>query len=88
MAADLDECISLGHSALASCEPGNPGRTTYLHDLVSDLQNRFRQLENISKVHGAHPDHGASLHTLLIYVTDLVNDGDVAPVLDKIGAIA
>jgi len=88
ISADLDESISLGRSALASCEPGNTGRTTYLHDLVTDLQNRFRQLENISDVHDAHPDHAVSIHTLLIYVKDLVDDGDVAPVLDKIGAIA
>ncbi|KIM50341.1 hypothetical protein SCLCIDRAFT_73440, partial [Scleroderma citrinum Foug A] len=41
MAVDLDECISLGRSALASCEIGNPGRATYLHDLVTDLHSGF-----------------------------------------------
>ncbi|KIM56891.1 hypothetical protein SCLCIDRAFT_197886 [Scleroderma citrinum Foug A] len=88
MAADLDECISLGRSALASCEAGNPGRATYLHDLVTDLRSRFRKLENISDVQEAHPDNAVSLHKLLIYVKDLIDDGDVTPVVDGIVAIA
>ena len=87
LAADLDECISLGRSALASCEPGSPGRTTYLHGLVTDLHSGFRKLEHLSVVQEAHLDHAASLHTLLIYVKDLVDDGDVALVVDEIVAI-
>jgi len=87
MITDLDECISLGRSALASCESGTPGRATFLHDRVTDLHNRFRKLENVFDVQEAHPDHAASLHKLLIYVKDLVNDGDVALVVDRIGAI-
>jgi len=86
-AADLDECISLGRSALASCEPGNPGRATYLHGFVTDLHSRFCNLEDISDVQEAHPNHAVSLHNHLIYVKDLVDDGDVAPVVDRIGAI-
>jgi len=88
MAADLDECISLRRFALASCEAGNPGRATYLHDLVTDLHSRVCQLEDIGDVQEVHLDHAVSLHTLLIYVKDLVDDGDVAPVVDRIGAIA
>jgi len=87
MSADLDECISLGRSALAFCNPRNPGRAT-LHDLATDLHSRFQKLENISDVQEAHPDHAASLHKLLIDVKDLVDDGDVAPVVDEIVAIA
>ena len=83
MAADLDECISLGRSALASCKAGN--RATYLRDFVTDLHSK---LENISDVQGTHPDHAVSLHKLLIYVKDLVDDGDVALVVDGIVAIA
>jgi len=85
MAAHLDECISLESSALASGEAGNLGRATYLHDLVTDLHSRFRKLENVQE---AHPDHAVSLHKLLIYVTDHIDDGDVAPVVDAIVAIA
>ena len=88
MATDLDECISLRRSALASCEPGSPGRATHLHDLVTDLHTRFCKLENISDVQDAHPDHAVSFHKLLIYVKDLADDGDVAPVVDRIVAIA
>ncbi|KIM70580.1 hypothetical protein SCLCIDRAFT_1206709 [Scleroderma citrinum Foug A] len=79
---------SLGRSALASCEPGNPGRAAYLHDLVTDLHSRFRKLQNILDVQGPHPDHAVSLHKLLIYVKDHADDGDVAPVVDGIVAIA
>jgi len=85
MAAHLDECISLESSALASGEAGNLGRATYLHDLVTDLHSRFRKLENVQE---AHPDHAVSLHKLLIYVTDHIDDGDAAPVVDAIVAIA
>jgi len=85
MTADLNECISLGCSALASCEPGNPGRATLLHDLVTDLHSRFQTLLDIQE---AHPDHAVSLHKLLIDVKDLVDGGDVAPVVDGIVAIA
>ena len=88
MPADLDECISLGRSASASCQPGNPGRTTYLHDLVTDLHNKLHKLENILDVQEAHPDHAISLRKLLIYVSDHIDDGDVAPVVDGIMAIA
>ena len=87
MAAN-DECISPGRSALASCEPGNPGRATYLHVLVTDLHRRFRKLENISDVQEARPDYAVSLHKLLIYVRDHVDDRDVSPVVDAIMAIA
>ena len=87
MAADLGECISLGRSALASYQPGNPSHATYLHDLVTDLYSRLCRLENISDVHDAHPDSAASLQ-FLIYVKDLVGDGDVTPVVDVIVAIA
>ena len=88
MPTDLDECILLGRSALASCEPGDPRRATYLHDLFTDLRSRFRKLENISDVQEAHPDYAVSLHKLLVYVKDLVDDGDVAPVVDGTVAIA
>ena len=88
MAADLDESISLGRSALASCEPGTPGRATYLHDLVTDLHTKFRQLENTSDVQDVHRNHAESFHTLLIYVKGLVDDGDVALVVDRIEVIA
>ena len=87
-AADLDECISIGRSALAFCEPGNPGCATYLHDFVTDLHNRFRKLENISDIQEAHPDYAVSLHKLLVYVKDLIDVRDVAPVVDGIVAIA
>ena len=87
MTADLDECISLGRSALASCEAGNPSHATYLHDLVTDLHSRFRKLENISDFEEAHLDHAISLHKLLIYFGDLVDDGDIAPVVDRVVAI-
>ena len=73
---------------MASCEPGNPGRATYLHDLVTDLHSRFCKLENISDVQEAHPGHAVSLHKLLVYVKDLVDDRDVGPVVDGIVAIA
>jgi len=79
MATDLDECISLGRSALASCDAGNPGRATYLH-------SRLHKLEHISDVQD--PDHAVSLHKLLIYVKDLVDDGDASPLVDAIAAIA
>ncbi|KIM50566.1 hypothetical protein SCLCIDRAFT_87644, partial [Scleroderma citrinum Foug A] len=46
MAADLDKCISPERSILSSGEPGNPGRATYLHDLVTDLHSGFRKLGN------------------------------------------
>ena len=88
MAVDLDECISLGRFALASYEPGNPRRATYLHDLVTDLHSRLRKLESILDVQDAHPDYAVSLHKLLVYVKDLVDDADVAPVVDRIVAIA
>ena len=88
MAADLDECISLGRSALSSCQPGNPGRATYLHDLVTDLHSRFRKLENISDVQGPYPDYAVSLHKLLVYVKDLVDDRDLALIVDGIVTIA
>ena len=88
LAADLDECILLGRSVLASCEPGNPGRATYLHNLVTDLHSRFRKLENISDVQNTHPDHVVSLHRFLVYVKDLVDDRDVGQVVDRIVAIA
>ena len=88
MPADLDECISLGHSTLASCEPGNPRRATYLHDFVTDLHRRFRKFENISDVQGPHPDYAVSLHKLLVYVKDLVDDRDLALIVDGIVAIA
>ncbi|KIM50998.1 hypothetical protein SCLCIDRAFT_1224956, partial [Scleroderma citrinum Foug A] len=88
MAADWDECISLGHSALVSCEPGSPGRATYLHDFVADLHSRFHKLEITLDVQEAHPDHDISLRKLLIYVKDLVDDGDIAPVVDGMVAIA
>ena len=88
MAADLDESISLERFTLASGEAGNTGRATYLHDLVTDLHSTFRKHGNISDVQEAHPDHAVSLHKLLIYVQDHADDGDVAPVMDGIVAIA
>ena len=84
VAADLDECISPRRPALASCEPGSPGHATILYDLVTELHNRFRK----SEVQEAHPDHAVSLRKLLIYVNDRIDDGDVAPVVDGIMAIA
>ena len=88
MPADLDKCILLGRSALASCKPGNPHRATYLYDLFTDLHSRFHELENISDVQKAYPDYAVSLHKLLVYVKDLVDGADVAPVVDGIVAIA
>ena len=84
MGADLDECISLGSSALASGEAGNPARATYLHDLVTDLHSSFHK----SDVQEAHPDHADSLCRLLVHVNNHFDDGDVAPVVDAIVAIA
>ena len=82
--ADLDECISLGCSALAPGEARNPGCATHLHNLVTDLHTRFGK----SDVQETHPDHAASLHKLLVYVKEQIDDGDVAPVVDGIMAIA
>ena len=72
---------------MASCKLGSPDHATYLHDLVTDLHSGFHKLEHLLDVQEAHPNHAASPHTLLIYVKDLLDDGDVALVVDEIVAI-
>ena len=74
--ADLDECILLGQSALAL--PGILGRTTHLHNLITDLHERFHKLklEQSPGAQGARFVHTASFHNLIVCVREVVDGGD------------
>ncbi|KAL4076604.1 hypothetical protein V8B97DRAFT_2004332 [Scleroderma yunnanense] len=92
--ADLDESISLGRDVLALPNPGHPNRITYLLDLASDHYGRFQKIGVIADLEEAitlgrtileHPHLGnflaISLHSLTVYVKDMIVKGGV--VLDE-----
>ena len=86
--AALEECITVGQSALALPEARNPGQLACIHCLAANLHNGFRKHENIPDVPEAHPDHATALRHLQVYVKGLIDEGNIIMNIEGIVAIA
>ena len=87
MTADLEECITLGCIALGLHKQGGSEHATRFRHFVSDLQSMLRNLENAFTNAHSSSDHIVSLHSLVLCVRNVVNEGHVSTDVDEIVAV-
>ena len=84
----LANCLSTRFEKLLDLHPqGHRNRAKSIDKLLLLVRKRI-QKHDMAVALDEYPEHAVPLHTLLIYVTDLVDDEDVSQVVDKIVAIA